>query len=418
MVFIFTTSSPNYNLSNQSITISQEFNEKSVILMIGDGLGFNQMELVRLIEFGKEGSLSLENLSYHLNVTTSSANNEITDSAAAATAMATGYKTDNGMISVSPYNSVLETILEISKANNKLTGVVTTTEITHATPAAFMSHVTSRDNYFEIARQIVEKSDVDAVLGGGFTRFRQTDLDSLEINGYNIVINRSSMLNSYSNKLFGLFSDGHQPYEIDRDVDMTPSLSEMTMKALDILDTNIFGFFLMVEGGRIDHACHENNKFNAAFEAIEFINAVNQVISYLGSRQDVLLIVTADHETGGLEILEESLNDILPSENNTFAENKQIRMERINNITTNWTTNGHTSKNVPYFSNVIDLNKFKNMSTIDNTDIFDIMVQFLEISEDETISRIFFELGPFLELIFVLTLLSIVAISIRHQFHK
>ncbi len=413
-------------LSPYSNLTSQIFNNKSVILMIGDGFGFEQMELAQLIELGKEGSLTVENLLYHLDVTTSSASNVITDSAAAATAMATGYKTNNGMISISPLNSILETILEMSRTNNKSTGIATTTEITHATPAAFMSHVSSRSNYAEIARQIVEESDVDVVLGGGLVRFDQTDLDTLEAKGYDLVYNRTSLMSSYSERIFGLFSDAHLPYEFERDIETTPSLTEMTLKALDLLDTNDKGFFLMVEGGRIDHACHDNNKINTALEAIEFLNAVSQVISYLDSRQDVLLIVTADHETGGLKIINDSLNNTLPSTSNTFLENKLIRLERLNNVTTSWSTTGHTSKNVPFFSNSLNLNNFENMSTIENTDIFNIINQYLEIPEipeeedennDDTSFEPIFDFKSLGNLLFFFILISIITVCFKYRYH-
>lgn len=364
------------------IKSSSGLGSRSIILMIGDGMGFEHLKLARWVEIGKRNHFLIERSSLYLNITTYSANSLITDSAAAATAMATGNKTNNGMLSISPLFQPLKTILEFTKELGKSTGIVTTTEITHATPAAFMTHVKSRYNTIEIVRQIVENSRVNILLGGGKDYFSASQLIQLEATGYNLLENRSELNNVHSGDILGLFASKNLPYELNRDKDLIPSLSEMTMKAIEILSQDPEGFFLMVEGGRIDHGGHANNKTNVALETIEFQNAVNKAISYSKENSNVLLIMTSDHETGGLEILNETLNEIVPSSYNSAESNRFIRFERINNISVNWATTSHTSLDVPFFGYRMEFNGLDNQSVIDNTEIFNLMKNFLTIISD------------------------------------
>lgn len=350
---------------------------KSIILMIGDGMGFEYLKLARWVEIGKSNQFSVENLPLHLNVTTFSADNLITDSAAAATAMTTGNKTNNGMLAISPSFEFLETILEISHGLGKSVGIVTTTTITHATPAALMTHVRSRSNTKEITLQIVENSFVDILLGGGREHFTISQLMQLKENGYTLVDNRSELLNTYSNNLIGLFAPDNLPYENSRDQEVIPSLSEMTSRAIEILSQDPEGFFLMVEGGKIDHGGHANNKINAALETIEFYHAVDTAISYSKVQENVLLLVTSDHETGGLTILNDTLNNDFPSSNKSAVENRLLRIERINNISVKWHTKYHTTRDVPFFGYRTDFYGLNNHSVIDNTKIFDIMKTYI-----------------------------------------
>ena len=368
--------------TKRDVKSSNDKENKSIILMIGDGMGFEQLKLARWVELGKTNRFPLEDLPMQLNVTTRSADNLITDSAAAATAIATGNKTNNGMLSISPLLEILETILEIAYKLGKSIGIVTTTEITHATPAAFMTHVQSRSDTSEISRQIVENSTFNILFGGGSNYFSASQFIQLEEAGYDIVSNRSELINADSNKTLGLFAPSHLPYEIDRDQEVTPSLTEMTTKAIEILSQDPDGFFLMVEGGRIDHAGHANDKTNIALETIEFSYAVDSAISFSKDHNGVLLLVTADHETGGLKILNETLNNNVPLANNTLEENKIIRIERANNISVDWSTTSHTNSNVPFFGYNTEFFGFTNLSVIDNTDIFKLMNNYLDIKND------------------------------------
>ncbi len=369
-------------LNNTTTPISN--NSKKIILMIGDGMGFEHLKLASWVELGKNDKLSIEELPFKKDVITSNIDNGITDSAAAATAIATGYKTKNGFLSMLPSYKSVKTILEISREMGKSTGVISKTEITQATPAAFITHVSSRNDISTIAHQIVEECNVEVLIGGGSNDFSMSQIEQMESNGYNIVRNITELQNIDTGKLFGLFASSSLPYEIDRDLNVTPSLAEMTEKAIEILSEDPEGFFLIIEGGKIDHAAHSNNKVNVALETIDFYYAIKVALSFINSNENSLLIITADHETGGLDVLNDTLNDELPSINKTSKENENLRIARANNISISWSTTGHTNRNVPFYASSLDSNNFENLTTIDNTDIFEIMNNYLELNEKKS----------------------------------
>ena len=357
---------------------------KSIILMIGDGMGFNQTQLASLVEYNCDLSLSMHQLPIQSSVLTYSADNPITDSAAAATAIATGYKTNNGMLSVAPNGTELETILEKANAIGMSTGVVTTTYVQHATPAAFMAHVLSRNDVAGISQQIVNEPKADIILGGGFIYFTSTDLNSLESQGYELVRNRTALMSASSTKIMGLFADSDVVYEESRNFTLTPSLKEMTNKSLEILSQNQNGFFLIIEGGRIDHAGHDNNKVGVALETISFDEAVRVAIDYVSKHENTSLIVTADHETGGLSIINHNLSTNVPTQAMTEEERRQLRIDRINNVTVGWTTDSHTSTNVPLYSWCADNPRYLNYTIINNVDIFKEMESILSYNYQTT----------------------------------
>ncbi|MFW9777529.1 MAG: alkaline phosphatase [Candidatus Heimdallarchaeota archaeon] len=378
------------NQSNDAIPKSNQ-TPLSVILMIGDGMGFQHVNLARWIEKGINGVLDMETLPVQLNVTTRSANSAVTDSAAAATAIATGNKTSNGVLSRLPDGQDLTTILELAHTHNKSTGILTTTEIFHATPAAFYSHTSSRSSTSEIVDQLTQNMLVDVILGGGANAFSSAAITNMKQAGYTYVTNRTDLETVSGGKILGLFSPDSIPYEQDRDPLSTPRLAELASKSLEILGQDKDGFFLMIEGGKIDWGAHYNNKLNTALEAIEFDRAVGVAKKFVETRkdQDILLIITADHETGGLSVNSGTLNDTLPSENNTYSKNKALRVERIQNVTVSWTTNGHTDREVPFYGSGSVLSQI-NQSIIDNTDIFRIMRAHLystELNPDSYISN-------------------------------
>lgn len=345
----------------------------SIILMIGDGMGYEHVKLGRLVEVGEDSDLVMEQSPLNISVTTHSANANITDSAAAGTAIATGIKTNNGMISVNPSGETLDTILEIAQTLGKSTGLVSTCYIQHATPATFMTHVASRSNLSVISRQIVEEANVDILLGGGKAYFSEAQLDEMEANSYAIVENSTQLASVSSGKVLGLFSAGHMPYEQDRNYSIVPSLAAMTIKSLEILSQDSDGFFLMVEGGRIDHAGHANDKIDAALDTIAFDEAVEVALDYVQGHSNTILIITADHECGGLLVLSDTLNDDLPSHWNTEEQNRMLRIARANNVTATWSTDYHTADDVPLYYYGIESDFLTNNSVIDNIEIFDLM---------------------------------------------
>lgn len=326
---------------------------RNVILFIGDGMGVSTVTAARILEgqikggSGEENLLSFERLPYVALSKTYNTNQQVPDSAGAMTAMVTGVKTKAGLISVNQnvirgdYTTVsgneLITILEIAEKAGMSTGVVTTTRVTHATPAATYAHSPERNweddhdlpadakaaDFPDIARQLIEfpyGDGLEVVLGGGRRGFLPRSMSDPEYpdktgerdDGRNLTKEwlekypdsayvwnkaRFDAIDPYSTEhLLGLFEPSHMKYEYDRPGDAAgePSLSEMTSKAIDILAKNKKGFLLMVEGGRIDHAHHAGNAFRALRETIEFSNAIRTAMGKIDP-EDTLVIVTADH---------------------------------------------------------------------------------------------------------------------------
>jgi alkaline phosphatase len=270
---------------------------KNIILLIGDGMGVGQLSATEF-ENGEE-ILAITGIPYMSLVTTHSKSHFVTDSAASATALATGIKTNNGRVSLSTSGEKLTTVLELAEAKGYSTGLVTNTRITHATPACFVAHVSDRNMETVIASQILD-SDVDIVLGGGSDDFNGLDPRTV---GFTLVSNIIELMSVESGRILGLFAPSYMSYDTNRDPVDEPSLTEMTLKSIDLLDDDPDGFFLMVEGGRIDHASHENDYETTINEMIAFDKAVFAALEYAAGRNDTLVLVTADHETGGLQVV-------------------------------------------------------------------------------------------------------------------
>ncbi|SFC23291.1 alkaline phosphatase [Bacillus sp. OV322] len=282
---------------------------KNIIIMIGDGMGIGQMEIARQLEYGKKGVLNMEKMEHLALMHTYSENNSVTDSAAGGTAIATGVKTNNGSIATDPSGKEIDSILDASQMNGKRAGIISTSMITDATPAAFSASAVNRwTGNADIARQIY-KHNLDVILGGGAKYFSPkeqngTDLiDKFRQSGYTVAADRNQLRAAPSNrKLIGLFNQGYMQFVNDRDIYQSnePTLNEMTEKALGVLDGSDKGFFLMVEGGRIDHASHAADFTGIWKETAEFDSTVKEVTSWAKKRGDTLVVVLADHETMGI----------------------------------------------------------------------------------------------------------------------
>lgn len=288
---------------------------KNVILFIGDGMGLEHIRGGGMYLNGEQGTLIFESFPYQGTVTTYSADNEITDSAASSTAMATGQKVNNGTISMAfpGDGSELTTILEYNSSWGRSTGLVTTVVITHATPAAFGAHEQHRTNLDEIAVDYFTQTRPTLLLGGGGVEFGISP-KLARTNGYTVVTTKEELLAltpTLDIKVSGQFGDGNMPY-FDSLPPEFPTLREMTEAALSILEKNRSGFFLMVEGGLIDYASHEKNIKKMIKELVEFNAAVSYAYEWAQDRTDTLIVVTADHETGGLNILKNNGKGILP----------------------------------------------------------------------------------------------------------
>ncbi len=322
---------------------------KNVILLIGDGMGPEQIKAAGMYLTGQSGTLSFEALTQQGFVTTHSASAAITDSAAAATAMATGYKVNNGVISMAfPGNgSEYQTLLEIYKARGARTGLVTSDAMTGATPAGFGAHEPSRSNTTQIASDYLNQTRPNVLLGGGGSGMSVSAATSA---GYTVVTDRAGMLAVNTGSvayLSGQFGSGSMPYEYDG-LGTLPHLHEMAATALDIVDNDPDGFFLMIEGSNIDHAGHANDINRNVFETIEFHNTVQTVLNWAAGRTDTLIIVTADHETGGLTVIQNNGQGQFP--------------------TVTWSTTGHTATNVRISATGPNADCISG--TIDNTQIF------------------------------------------------
>lgn len=303
---------------------------RNVILIIADGMGPEQVKAAGYYGFGESGSLSFENFPSKSKMTTYSQNLFITDSAASATAMATGEKVFNGVLSMDIPGSRnnLKTVLEIAAENGMSTGLVSTAFMTHATPAAFAAHTESRSNYEEIGKQYLNLSRPNILFGGGHESLTKTAAQDA---GYEIVSDArglKSLVDPGPGYYMGAFGDGHMPYMYDGPGDL-PELSDMALKALDILEENDKGFFLMIESGRIDHAGHANDLIRNIYEVLELSDTVEKILEWADNRRDTLIIVSADHETGALSVLKNNGTAVLPD--------------------VKWGSRGHSYRKVPVY---------------------------------------------------------------------
>ncbi len=313
---------------------AQEKKPKNIILFIGDGMGVPQITAGRTVK----GELQLERFRELGLLITHSADSYLTDSAAGATALATGVKTYNGAIGVDMDKKPLKTVLEYAEQAGKATGLVSTSSITHATPASFAAHVDSRKKDNEIAESM-SRSGVDVLIGGGLGYFlpksakdskRDDELDLLaRLAKPEQVVRTAEALRAYSgkDKLIALLATKHMGKADERPV----TLAEMTRKAIDILSQDEDGFFLMVEGSQIDWGGHANDSEYIIMEMIDFDAAVGTGLDFAESNGETLVIVTADHETGGFAL-----------EKGSVDEHKLEKGD--------FTTNYHTAEMVPLFA--------------------------------------------------------------------
>ncbi len=290
----------NHTTKSQDDDLSKGKNAKNIILMIGDGMGTSQIYAGFI---AKKGDLNMKKFPITGFSITYSADDLITDSAAGATAMATGTKTNNGMVGVDPKKDRVENITEIVEKDGKSTGLVATSTITHATPASFIAHVETRNDYERIARQFLE-TDIDVFIGGGAVHFierldqRDLTIDLAE-KGYELCYSMEALDTATSDKIAGLVYEASPPTMLQSRRDM---LSKATAKAIEVLSRNENGFFLMVEASQIDWGNHQNNITYQTLEVIDFDNVIGEVLQYAREDGETLVIVTADHETGGLGI--------------------------------------------------------------------------------------------------------------------
>ncbi len=335
-------------------TIARAEPPKNIILFIGDGMGFEQVKAAGMYGYGAAGTLNFEKFSYQSMVSTYNASGTLTDSAAAGTAIATGYKAAIGVISMAipGDNSNRLTLLEYFKNQGKSTGLVTTDVMTGATPATFGAHETSRNNTANIADDYINTatgSRPNVLLGGG-------TISGASAAGYTVITNRDT-LNSASvgatGLLSGQFGSGQFGYTYDNAAFYTsnPYLWEMTSSAISQLSGNGNGFFLTVEQALIDKAGTNTNR--NIFEVLELEKAVHQAINFAATRTDTLVIVTADHETGGLKV----------TQNNGVGNFPTVTWSSVS-------SGSHSTAPVPVYAFGPNAQAFTRV--LDNTDFFQI----------------------------------------------
>lgn len=298
----------------------------NIIFMVPDGLALSNITAARIYAFGtKNKKLNLETLNQIGYQSTHSANSMVTDSAAAASAWACGEKFNNGEISFHSRTGISpRTILEFARDQGKKTGLVATSSITHATPAAFAAHVNNRNCENEIARQYITRTGVDLILGGGKGYFQSSHIgmDPCGVYGdfitlarkrdYAIFKSREELMNSYKSaqKILGLFRNksltpAYRKAKVKKSAE-EPSLSEMTRVALQFFESHPKGFFLLVEGSQIDWANHAKNLKYQIGEVLEFDRAVGVVLDWVKREENriknTLIIIVSDHDCGGFAI--------------------------------------------------------------------------------------------------------------------
>ena len=338
---------------------------KNVIYLIGDGMGFGAVTSLLLAEEGQTGFEMAPVIGLN---ETQSANNYVTDSPAGGTALATGTRTCNGFLGVGPDSLQLESILKKAQAMGKKTGIVVNTTLTEATPGAFYAGVTSRSMGYKIAEQFCQ-SGVDVAIGAGLSVFinRPDSVDltaTLIEKGYNVYLDWKSVLNTQSEKFVGILemSDVHRRnkssnitakaaegdavclaaklaadagnLDTTRFSEPTVYLQKATTKALEQLSKNApDGFFLMIESAIIDGYGHNNDSDGMVEEMKEFDGTLKALVQYVNEHPETLLVVTADHETGG-----------------TAVTYKNYPVGGTSPVALSFSTKGHTGTVVPIFA--------------------------------------------------------------------
>lgn len=303
---------------------------KSVIYFIGDGMGLSQVTLGRL------GAQELKR-PYHLDrfksiglAGTRSGNERVTDSAAGATALAAGVKTYNKAVGLDLQKRPVETILEVADREGMATGLVTTTRITHATPACFVAKVEHRSKEKDIAAQLTaaatQKGYPQVMIGGGARYFTAEHMAAYGKADYQTPKTLEELAAAKGPRVAGFLASSHLPFAIDKG----SVLPKITAKAVSLLRGQGEGFFLMVEGGRIDHACHQHDAASALHDQLDFDAAVGWALDQAEKDPNLLVVVTADHATGSLGISElVKIPEMLKARGSATAISKSLRGKEV-----------------------------------------------------------------------------------------
>jgi alkaline phosphatase len=399
--------------SSRLVEIEDRPFARNVILLIGDGMGQAHRYAAQLLTAGRNGRLAMDRLPYvgQMGTTSADTTSFVTDSAAAATAIATGAKTLNGSVSIDLDGQERTTILELAKASGRSVGLVSTCQITDATPAAFAAHVPHRADQSEVARQYIDRTRVDVILGGGAAHWYPwgatlppalrtgapcrgigSDGNLVEMareTGYEFVADAAALRASLDRRrrnlagpLLGLFAA--QEFFVQTAegfgaiYDPPVALADLTSAAIEILDQNPRGFFLMVEESAIDRMAHRNNAPLMLKGVLELDRAVQVASAFAKRAPDTLIVVTADHECGGLAVAGSEdqpypyepggglLDTMLAGEDGPFPV-----ADANYGFVVGWATTGHTAAPVPITSTGPGAERLTG--EIENTDLFPVM---------------------------------------------
>ena len=377
---------------------------RNVIVLQGDGMATAQRDLIRLVTVGnKPGQELVMNQLDHAGLVHTDPDDPeeaVTDSAAAATAFSTGVKTFNGAVGVDPQGNPVPTLLEDARRAGKATGLVTTSQVTDATPAAYAAHVTDRAQQSEIARQFLEASKPDVILGGGedywypagtpgaYPDHPATDpteeskgdrgnlVERAQQLGYRYVTDAAALERARGPKLLGLFAN-EEMFEHREEghgdlYEPVVPLPDMATKALDVLSQDRDGFFVLIEEEAIDEMAHENNAGLMIKSGAALDRTVALAVDFARRHPGTLIVVQGDHETGGLTIEnpdpEDESGDELSREDGPFpvqGTNLQVFAD--------WTTGQHTGADTPITASGPGSEGFDGV--IDNTDVHDVIAR-------------------------------------------
>ncbi len=332
---------------------------KNIIVMIGDGMGVSQVYSGLT---ANKGTLNLERCQFVGFSKTYSADSYITDSAAGGTAIACGVKTNNGTIGMDPDNKAVKSMLEYAAEAGLSTGIVVSCAATHATPASFYGHQVSRKMEEEIAADFL-KTDITVCIAGGRKKFEeradgQNLSEQLKAKGYQVTYTLEDAKKVTSGKLMGFVADEHPAAYPERG-DMLP---EGVQTAINILKNNEKGFFLMVEGSQIDWACHANSKDSTVNEMLDFDRAVKVAFDYAEQDPHTLVIITADHETGGMALTGGDL--------------------QAGEVDARYATGGHSAVMVPVFAYGAGANQFAGI--YQNSDILSKVLKLYNFNKSDS----------------------------------
>lgn len=339
-----------------SASLFGQKNPKNVILLIGDGMGVSQIYAGLTANRGHLNLERVTNVGFHKN---QASDNYVTDSAAGATAFATGKQTYNGAIGLDSLKIPATTLLEMAENQGLATGLVSTCDITDATPSSFIAHQLKRSRHEEIANDFL-KTDVDVVIGGGRKYFEKRKdglnlLDSLRKKGYR-VHSDLTLDGVNKGKLVALYAEENPIKVMEGRGD---ALLYSAKKSLELLSQNKKGFFVMIEGSQIDWGGHANDADYAITEMVDFDKSIGYALDFAAKNKETLVIITADHETGGMALMGGNM--------------------KTGEVKAAFTTKGHTGQMIPVFAFGPGAEAFSGI--YNNYDIFTKIKQALKLGQ-------------------------------------